>query len=792
MKMTAKKVIAAIAALTLSYGAIPSGLGNAPLFSSILTARAEENPNAYIENNTLYLSGDLTRNEITAFRNDSSFDYVVATGAKFPQNCYELFTGFECSKMDLSGADFSGTTRLEAMFKNCRSLESLKIDLSGAGGVKDMSHMFEYCENLEEIEFTGADTSGATDMSYMFRNCGKLEAIDLENFDTSNVYNFTSMFMNCYSLEELDVSDFDTSSAQDMKWMFSNCAGLTELDVSNFDTSGVRKMENMFASCRSLTALDLSSFDTSNVTTMYGMFSSCENLAAVDLSSFNTSKVTSMSMMFHWCKKLASIDVSGFETSKVTNFDGMFCFCESLTTLDVTNFDTSNAEYIGSMFGSCKKLDSIDVSKFDTSNVINMYGMFSDCASLTKLDLSNFDTSSNTTMNRMFNGCESLRSLDLKNFDTSNVTDLHATFMDCKSLESLDISSFDTSKVIDMSSMFSGCTALTSLDLRSFDTSNVIDMRSMFSDCTQLKKLDVTCFDTSYVNKNYDYQSDILKDCTAYNVTYTDAGLTLDHGRIGLRLFFTTNADLRTVVMNGPAGEKKADISELTAYASGKYSVNYYVNALMANEPVSFSFYDADGRKINLLNSSREIVSKSSKSYSVRDYVTDSLEYISSDKEKALVSALDNYCKAAENYFNGTQNEIEGIDSVKNSDLDNAKPTLKDGVKISLLLGSASSVRIYTDSDNVFIDDNSEKAVAHTGNYGKYYEISDITAQDLSNSHKITIDGKDYYFSPLSYCYRVLNRYNKNGEELSTDKANLVSLSKAFYIYANAAKAYIS
>ncbi|MBO4523735.1 MAG: hypothetical protein J5723_03540, partial [Ruminococcus sp.] len=153
-------------------------------------------------------------------------------------------------------------------------------------------------------------------------------------------------------------------------------------------------------------------------------------------------------------------------------------------------------------------------------------------------------------------------------------------------------------------------------------------------------------------------------------------------------------------------------------------------------------------------------------------------------KLKNLVCAIDNYCKAAENYFNIPNNTIAGIDNVNADSVINYATDLGSDVKLSLVLNSETALRLYTESDNVLVDNNNANEKFKSGK--KYYEIPNIAAQQLSTPHKITIDGKDYSCSALSYVHRVLSNPNAKDNKLLTDMA------KATYVYAQAAEAYVN
>ena len=63
--------------------------------------------------------------------------------------------------------------------------------------------------------------------------------------------------------------------------------------------------------------------------------------------------------------------------------------------------------------------------------------------------------------------------------------------------------------------------------------------------------------------------------------------------------------------------------------------------------------------------------------------------------------------------------------------------------------------------------------------------ITNIAAKDLNKDYTVTINGKDFTFSAMSFCANVLNG-NYTG-----DKADeLVNVAKALYAYSAAADAY--
>ncbi len=339
----------------------------AVLFSALpaLKAKAAAGEVTLSDDGTLTLSGEVTKDQIWAYRENNAVKAVTAKkGTVLPADCSELFS---------SGYAYSYYDEKEQ---------------------EDMAVLHSYWENVERVDLSQADASRVTDLSRMFAGYShpwddddifsSYKAINLHGLNTSNVTNMKSMFDGCKKLTALDVSGFDTSKVTDMGWMFYDCWELTSLDLSGFDTSNVTDMGGMFNDCWNLTSLDLSGFDTSKVKNMNEIFQGCRNLTSLDLSSFDTSKVTDMSYMFGYCRSLTSLDLSSFDTSNVTDMKDMFAYCNSLTSLDLSGFDTSKVTGMWEMFKGCTNLTAIYVSdRWSNQAVRDGRKMFEGCASLT-------------------------------------------------------------------------------------------------------------------------------------------------------------------------------------------------------------------------------------------------------------------------------------------------------------------------------------------------------------------------------------------------------------------------
>ena len=395
------------------------------------------------------------------------------------------------------------------------------------------------------------------------------------------------------------------------------------------------------------------------------------------------------------------------------------------------------------------------------------------------IDLSNADTSNVKDMNNMFQGCQNLQSVDLGYLNTNNVTDMHEMFSGCNNLESIDMTDFDTSNVERMDSMFFCCSSLKSLDLGSFDTANVTSMAFMFSICSSLEYIDVTGFDTSKVQEN----PLMFGDCTALVPSICIVkgnSVTLD-GSIGVNVYIQPCEKLAKVIMSGPDGNREYTDFTGAKQSSGDYKFTYPVNATQGNEQITLKAYDKDGKRLIICDKYYGLCDHSQVECTVYGYISKvkKSDVYSDEILAALVDGLENYCKAAQNYFNGTDNTIGGIDNVTADSVIEYATDLGDDVKLSLVLNSTVALRFYTDNNDVIID--GKKATAKYKGDKKYYEISNICAQQLCTSHKIIIDGMDYSCSALSYVHRVLN--NSEAE----NNMMLVNMAKSTYIYAKAA-----
>ena len=287
--------------------------------------------------------------------------------------------------------DTTGVTRMEEMFENCTSLQS--IPLFNTSNVDNMGYMFYGCSKLQTIP--KLDTSKVTTMSSMFDECTLLQSLPL--LDTSNVDNMSSTFYGCRSLRNIPF--LDTSKVTNMNQTFLGCTSLQTIPL--LDTSNVTSMHGIFSGCYSLRSLPF--LDTSKVTDMVSMFEGCTLLRTIP--SLDTSSVTTMDSMFRNCFSLQS--VPQLVTSKVTDMHWMFMYCFNLRS--IPQLDTSKVTNMNLMFNSCIMIQ--EIPELDTSNVTDMSGMFGACTnlqSILRLDMSNV-----TKAEYIFTYCYNLNKVNL-------------------------------------------------------------------------------------------------------------------------------------------------------------------------------------------------------------------------------------------------------------------------------------------------------------------------------------------------------------------------------------------
>lgn len=339
-------------------------------------------------------------------------DHFIAEGVT---SMYEMFMG--CTSLtSFNLGVFANTyalTNMGEMFSGCTSL--VGVTNTGVSGnstfttenVTSMQKLFGDCTSLASIAaLSSFNTGKVMQMNAMFLNCRALQSINLSNFNTGRVNNMESMFQGCSNanLTSLNLSSFNTesvSSENSMKCMFEGCSGLTTITLpSNTNIKRVKTMERMFQNCTNLVTINnFAAFfnnednGTNNVLwTTERMFQNCNNLTTVEFpATFKTNNVRVMTCMFYGCSRLTTLDISSFTTSRTDaniDMESMFDGCQRLSSITFnSNFTGGHVTNMKKMFYNCKALTSLDLSSFNTTYVINMSDMFNECTSLSALDL---------------------------------------------------------------------------------------------------------------------------------------------------------------------------------------------------------------------------------------------------------------------------------------------------------------------------------------------------------------------------------------------------------------------
>lgn len=265
------------------------------------------------------------------------------------------------------------------------------------------------------------------------------------------------------------------------------------------------------------------------------------------------------------------------------------------------------------------------------------------------------------------------------------------------------------------------------------------------------------------------------------------ASITLG-GELAVNFFLELHPDTAQIKVTGPeysvypTGTSTVDAAWFPN-VSGKpreATLSYQINATQAGEPITLEFLDSDGNPLPVYNSDGVRFADDKLTYSVQQYIDDTPLYSDNAKLKALVGSLDNYCRAAHNFFFHKNDPVYGIEDVTIAQFEPYNYPLY-GNEISLLLNAKIEARIY--SDNVIQEPINGEGYLPTlfGTDKGYYFIYDIGAPQLASTETYQLGDTAFRFSPLTYGYYVMK---------TSDDDALKTLVRALYVYAQAAKAY--
>lgn len=489
--------------------------------------------------------------------------------------------------------------------------------------------------------------------------------------------------------------------------------------------------------------------------------------------------------------------------------------------IDLSNADTSEVTNMESMFRSQRNMTSLNISSFNTSNVTNMKKMFESCGSLSSLDVSSFDTSNVENMQNMFAGCKNIRSLNLQSFDTGNVTNMNYMFFDCLNLRNLDLSTFNTSKVTNMGSMFKLLKRLEKIYVSDgWSTEAVTISDEMFASSAKLVGGNGTiCNGATWYKHQYAHPDGV--DGNTGFLTYVSPAVKAEKaavkgasislgGKIGVNFYAELPANVKTAVLDGPNGKvvlNAVDIKGSRHHEDDEYKdtykLTYDIDSDQADEKVSVAFYgEDDTTPIDVYDSNNQKDDDGFIDYSVNEYIAEVSEKASESTELTeLVSALDDYCKASENYFENKNHEIKGIEGI-NDFADLKFPNMSeeeiDG-NISLTLYSGTTMRIYfgkkmeiCDYDKVDeVQSEQARAIKGVSKNGEYYEVPSFNAYDFLYDYAFYYKEFGSEGNTITKTFSPVYAYTKRTFENPDSDEKLKDVLKALNVYGNKAKAYL-
>ena len=251
------------------------------------------------------------------------------------------------------------------------------------------------------------------------------------------------------------------------------------------------------------------------------------------------------------------------------------------------------------------------------------------------------------------------------------------------------------------------------------------------------------------------------------------------------------------------------EITELpihdTEYDAGRNAqrVTYSIVARQVRDTLNIKLLSGEGKEVPLYNSKGTVdYTESGYNYSMLIY-TDYMRVNSSNaKMRALAQAAQDYCTAAQLYFDYKAEGLaisSNVTSVTNAQMEQFAPikegTLPEGVtlkSITAMFESDNSLRLYLNyGDKVdpysfkYMLDGSETTLRHNEK-GYYLEVANVSAKNLGVAHAFTIsDGTSGH--TYTYTASVLT-YARSS--VLHGREELKNLGKALYLYCEAAKAY--
>ena len=183
-----------------------AGYSNCNYFS---TGSARNAPGRLVFiNNKLYLSGNVSREQILGFEKKAKVKKVLCTNnCVLPKDCSYLF-------------------------KDYANLISFETSLRTVGlRIENMTGMFSGLQSLEACSLP--KTLETKNLDRMFANCPNLLFVSMEKVSTSKNCNLSKMFYGCTRLQSLDLTSFYCGRETKTNYMFLNCVCLCKLKLGS-------------------------------------------------------------------------------------------------------------------------------------------------------------------------------------------------------------------------------------------------------------------------------------------------------------------------------------------------------------------------------------------------------------------------------------------------------------------------------------------------------------------------------------------------------------------------------
>ena len=281
-------------------------------------------------------------------------------------------------------------------------------------------------------------------------------------------------------------------------------------------------------------------------------------------------------------------------------------------------------------------------------------------------------------------------------------------------------------------------------------------------------------------------------------VNVAQSSLTLN-GDIGVNFYLNIPENLvdsAYVCINFRGETKRYKVSEVTP-SDGMYKFTAKTYATEMRAPIVLTVEDVSGNKIRLLNHDGTIdYTENGYTYSIERYFTLAREqYTAYPKVIALVNAMDEYGKYAQNFFNHTSLEVGDVSDVTLAVLEQYKmvrtdmPTGLEYGGTTLVLDSTTAYRHYfkaasghrLDEFTFTIDGVTQTLKEKDGKY--YIEVSDIRADKLNEFKTLVISNGTSETYSIKYCALSYARTAVN------QNLEMANVTRALYKYFVAADA---